>query len=151
MPSRLLISTLYHLVRASSPQLEEDKAAAAEKQGRMLDELAGARQKLKGLERDLKALGAQQKTLTAQKQVRLGAARRVRGGGRQHKLLCDACHVLAAWSSQQQLSCLLSGARCSGWFTHRPSPPPPTHLPLPTTCLSPPPPCPPSPRAGSGG
>ncbi|PSC68878.1 structural maintenance of chromosomes 3 [Micractinium conductrix] len=55
-------------VRTEMEKLEEDKAAAAEKQGRMLDELAGARQKLKGLERDLKALGAQQKTLTAQKQ-----------------------------------------------------------------------------------
>lgn len=53
-------------------QLEADKAAAADKQSRVLDELAEARQRLKGLERELKGLGAQQKSLAAQKQVGRG-------------------------------------------------------------------------------
>lgn len=67
--------TLTSLPPRCAPQLEGEKAAAADKQSRVLDELAEARQRLKGLERELKALGAQQKSLAAQKQVCRQAAR----------------------------------------------------------------------------
>jgi septal ring factor EnvC (AmiA/AmiB activator) len=59
-----------HLSRPSlSAQLEDEKAAASDKQSRVIDELRGAQTRLRELERELKALQAQQKGLAGQKQV----------------------------------------------------------------------------------
>lgn len=51
-------------------QLEGEKAAAADKRGRVADELAEAQARLRQVERELKHLAAQQKALAAKRQVR---------------------------------------------------------------------------------
>lgn len=56
-------------------QLDEEKAAASDKQSRVIDELRGAQARQRELERQLKALQAQQKVAAGQKQVGRGLRR----------------------------------------------------------------------------
>lgn len=75
MPAGL--APLPHLpppTHAAEPQLEGEKAAAADKRGRVADELAEAQARLRAVERELKHLAAQQKALAAKRQVRLFSA-----------------------------------------------------------------------------
>ena len=55
--------------RCRRVQLEGEKAAASDKQSRVLDELRDAHLRMKELDRQAKAAAAQQKAAAAQKQV----------------------------------------------------------------------------------